>query len=52
LTDKGLHPSVRVTDLIVAAVAEHLGASVVHYDDDFDGIARDRTTCGMGGADR
>jgi predicted nucleic acid-binding protein len=39
LTDQGRHRSVKVPDLIIAAVAEHHGASVMHYDRDFDHIA-------------
>jgi predicted nucleic acid-binding protein len=39
LTDKGLHRSVKVPDLIIAAVAEHHCVSVMHYDHDFDHIA-------------
>jgi predicted nucleic acid-binding protein len=39
LADKGLHRSVKVPDLIIAAVAEHHRVSVMHYDHDFDRIA-------------
>jgi predicted nucleic acid-binding protein len=39
LTDKGLHRSVKVPDLVIAAIAEHHSVSVMHYDRDFDHIA-------------
>jgi predicted nucleic acid-binding protein len=39
LAGKGLHRSVKVPDLIIAAVAEHHGIAVMHYDRDFDRIA-------------
>jgi predicted nucleic acid-binding protein len=39
LTDKGLHRSVKMPDLIIAAIAEHHRVSVMHYDHDFDHIA-------------
>jgi predicted nucleic acid-binding protein len=39
LADKGLHRSVKVPDLIIAAVAERHGVAVIHYDHDFDHIA-------------
>ncbi|HEU0189925.1 MAG TPA: PIN domain nuclease [Mycobacterium sp.] len=39
LTGQGLHRSVKVPDLIIAAVAEHHGVCVLHYDRDFDRIA-------------
>lgn len=39
LAERGLHRSVKVPDLIIAAVAEHHGVSVLHYDHDFDRIA-------------
>jgi predicted nucleic acid-binding protein len=39
LTDNGLHRSVKVPDLIIAAIAEHHGVSVIHYDHDFDRIS-------------
>lgn len=39
LTEQGLHRSVKVADLIIAAVAEHHRAVVLHYDHDFDRIA-------------
>ena len=34
-----LHRSVKLPDLIIAAVAEHHGLAVLHYDHDFDRIA-------------
>lgn len=39
LSDKGFHRSVKIPDLVIAAVAEHHGIAVMHYDDDFDLIA-------------
>lgn len=33
------HRSVKIPDLIIAAVAEHHGLTVLHYDHDFDRIA-------------
>lgn len=39
LTEQGLHRSVKVPDLIIAAVAEHHAVGVMHYDRDFDRIA-------------
>jgi predicted nucleic acid-binding protein len=39
LADKGLHRSVKVPDLIIAAVAELHGVAVMHYAHDFDRIA-------------
>jgi predicted nucleic acid-binding protein len=33
------HRSASVIDLLTAAVAEHYGATVLHYDSDFDNIA-------------
>lgn len=39
LADKGLHRTVKVPDLIIAAVAEHHHVTVLHYDHDFDRIA-------------
>lgn len=39
LTDNGLHRSVKVPDLIIAAIAEHHGVSIMHYDHDFERIA-------------
>jgi predicted nucleic acid-binding protein len=34
------HRSAGVVDLLTAATAEHYGATVLHYDSDFDHIAR------------
>jgi predicted nucleic acid-binding protein len=39
LSENGLHRSVKVPDLVIAAVAEHHAVSVMHYDHDFDRIA-------------
>jgi predicted nucleic acid-binding protein len=39
LCSRSLHRSVKVPDLIIAAVAEHHGLAVLHYDHDFDRIA-------------
>jgi predicted nucleic acid-binding protein len=39
LTEQGLHRSVKVPDLIIAAIAERHAVSVLHYDRDFDRIA-------------
>lgn len=39
LADHGTHRSVPLPDLIIAAVAERHGATVLHYDADFDTIA-------------
>ena len=36
----GEQRSVRIPDLLIAAVAERHGATVVHYDEDYDRIAR------------
>jgi predicted nucleic acid-binding protein len=36
----GKQRSVRIPDLLIAAVAERHGAAVVHYDEDYDRIAR------------
>jgi len=36
----GLHRSVKIADLIIAAAAEHAGAIVWHYDEDFERIAQ------------
>ena len=40
LAQSGLHRSVPVPDLILAAVAERHGMTVLHYDADFDHVAR------------
>jgi predicted nucleic acid-binding protein len=39
LCGAGLHRSIKIPDLIIAAVAEHHGLTVLHYDRDFDRIA-------------
>jgi predicted nucleic acid-binding protein len=39
LADQGLHRAVKIGDLVIAAVAEHSGLVVLHYDRDFDRIA-------------
>jgi predicted nucleic acid-binding protein len=39
LASDGLHRTVKIPDLIIAAVAEHHGVAVIHYDHDFDRIA-------------
>lgn len=39
LADTGRHRSVALPDLLVAAVAERHGVTVLHYDSDFDLIA-------------
>lgn len=39
LAERGAHRSVPLPDLIIAAVAERHGATVLHYDADFDTIA-------------
>lgn len=38
LAADGLHRTVKIPDLIIAAVAEHHGVAVIHYDRDFDRI--------------
>jgi predicted nucleic acid-binding protein len=40
LTAKGEHRSAGAIDLLVAAVAEEAGLTLLHYDRDFDTIAR------------
>ena len=40
LARRGHHRSVGVVDLLVAVTAEHVGAVVLHYDGDFERIAR------------
>lgn len=37
---KGLHRGAKPIDLIIAAAAETRGLSVLHYDDDYDRIAK------------
>jgi predicted nucleic acid-binding protein len=39
LAENGLHRSVPVPDLVLAAVAERHGLTILHYDADFDHIA-------------
>jgi len=39
LTDAGRHRDARIPDLVLAAVAERAGLTVLHYDHDFDAIA-------------
>jgi predicted nucleic acid-binding protein len=40
LAKNGHHRAVSIPDLIIAAVAERAGLVIVHYDQDFDQIAR------------
>ncbi|MEU3722566.1 PIN domain nuclease [Streptomyces sp. NPDC031705] len=40
LTDRGEHRSAGPVDLLVAATAELTGLTLLHYDEDFDTIAR------------
>lgn len=40
LARKGQHRAVSIPDLVISAVAEHYAATVLHYDKDFDLIAR------------
>lgn len=39
LADQGLHRTVKIGDLLIAAAAERAGLVVLHYDRDFDRIA-------------
>ncbi|MEK7861164.1 MAG: PIN domain nuclease [Chloroflexota bacterium] len=39
LTDAGRHRDAKIPDLVLAAVAERAGLTVLHYDRDFDAIA-------------
>lgn len=39
LAHRGIHRSVPLPDLLIAAVAERHGSTVLHYDADFDTIA-------------
>ncbi|MGH3448986.1 MAG: PIN domain nuclease [Nocardioidaceae bacterium] len=39
LAGQGLHHTVKIGDLLIAAAAEHAGLVVLHYDHDFDRIA-------------
>jgi predicted nucleic acid-binding protein len=36
---QGFHRSVKVSDLLIAAVAERAGLILLHYDQDFERIA-------------
>jgi len=40
LAKRGQHRAASIPDLIICAVAEHHGATVLHYDKDFDLIAK------------
>ena len=40
LADQGLHRSVGLEDLLIAAAAEQAGLTVLHYDRDFDLIGK------------
>jgi predicted nucleic acid-binding protein len=40
LAKRGQHRAASIADLIISAVAEHHGATVLHYDKDFDLIAK------------
>jgi predicted nucleic acid-binding protein len=40
LADRGQHRAASIPDLLIAAVAERAGLTVLHYDSDFDLIAR------------
>lgn len=39
LAERGLHQSVKIPDLLIAAIAERNRVAVLHYDRDFDTIA-------------
>lgn len=39
LADRGLQQSVKIPDLLIAAIAERHRVAVLHYDRDFDAIA-------------
>ena len=39
MAERGQHRSAGIVDLITAATAEHYGATILHYDSDFDHIA-------------
>ncbi|MEU8525074.1 MULTISPECIES: PIN domain nuclease [Streptomyces] len=54
---RGVHRSLSMADLLIAATAERHGATVLHYDDDYDAIASitgqaTRWVVGPGTADR
>lgn len=38
LAQRGLHRAAKLPDLLIAAIAETAGASVLHYDSDYDHI--------------
>ncbi len=38
LAHRGLHRAVKLPDLLIAAIAEAAGATVLHYDSDYDHI--------------
>jgi predicted nucleic acid-binding protein len=40
LAKKGQHRAVSIPDLVISAVAEQHGATVLHYDKDFDLVAK------------
>lgn len=40
LADRGEHRSARLADLLIAATAEQIHATLLHYDRDFDTVAR------------
>lgn len=40
LVNTGTHRTVRVPDLLIAAIAERHGVAVLHYDTDYDRIAK------------
>jgi predicted nucleic acid-binding protein len=39
MAQRGQHRATGVVDLLTAAIAEHYGATILHYDSDFDHIA-------------
>jgi predicted nucleic acid-binding protein len=39
MAQRGQHRAAGIVDLLTAAVAEHHGATVLHYDSDFEHIA-------------
>jgi predicted nucleic acid-binding protein len=39
LADRGAHRGAKPVDLIIAAVAEHAGLTILHYDSDFERIS-------------
>lgn len=40
LADRGEHRSARLADLLIAATAEQIDATILHYDRDFDTVAK------------